>query len=114
MNTPTMPPEAILHAQARTYRRLLGQYINELRCRLKMSQQKLAEEAGFSRTEIHNIEHGLTDEKVGTMYCVCRALHLPYGEVVQHTDYLMDHAEHRPPAGRLKSRRGKKAKRPLH
>jgi DNA-binding XRE family transcriptional regulator len=45
-------------------------------CQLEMSQQEAAEWAGLSRTEIYQIEHGLTDEKITTMFRVCLALRM--------------------------------------
>lgn len=107
-----LPPEHAVRLDAleRLYLELMGQYINMLRNRLRKSQEEVALAAGLSRTEIHNIEHGLTNEKIGTMHRVCRAVQVSYGEVVTHTDYLMDHPEARPPPGALETRRGKKRK----
>lgn len=93
-------------AMDKRYLRLMGRYINELRMRRGLSQKELADKAGLSRTEIHNIEHGLTGEKVTTLRRVCEALGVAYGEVVAHTDYAMDHPEWEPPHTKLKTWRG--------
>lgn len=98
--------EARLDPQDDRYHRLLGQYINELRIRRGMSQAVLAKASGLSRTEIHNIERGRTSEKVATIRRVCMVLKLPFGELVVHIDYLMDHPECEPQEKRLKTLRG--------
>ena len=106
-----MPPPsdaARLDARDARYLGLMGQYVNERRCWLKMSQEQLALAAGLSRTEIHNIEHGLTSGKVTTMMRVCEAMEMSYGELVAHLDYHMLRAKREPSRRALKTRRGGK------
>jgi len=110
MKMSPMTPAARLDEKDRRYRRLMGLYINELRIRRGMSQDDLAGKSGLSRTEIHNIEHGLTSQLVTTMWRVCDGLNMPYGEVVTHMDYVMDHPECQPPHLRLKTMRGMKSR----
>lgn len=96
------------------YLKLLGEHLNARRNELEMSQQEAAERAGLSRTEMYQIEHGLTDEKITTMFRVCWALRMSLGEVVTHMDHVMNHPEHRPPKRGLKSQRGKNTRRSGH
>ena len=96
---------ARLDAMVSRYLQLLGQYINERRCQLHMSQEQLARASGLSRTEIHKIEHGRTSEQVATMVRVCHGLRIAYGELVAHMDFVMAHPEFAPPCVALKTRR---------
>ncbi len=102
-----------LDAQIGHYLRLMGHFLNQLRIALGFSQEHVAREACVSRTEVYNVEHGLTNERVGTLKRICMALHVSYGEVATHTDFLMAHPEFQPAKLELKTLRGKKAKRPL-
>ena len=108
MNMHQHPESARLDARDRRYARLMGEFINERRCWLKMSQEQVAQKAGLSRTEIHNIEHGQTGTRVTTMMRVCEALDMSYPELAAHLDYLMTHPRRQTPGSPLKTRRGKK------
>jgi DNA-binding XRE family transcriptional regulator len=93
---------------------LLGLFLNDRRNELGMSQGEVAEGAEVSRTEMYYIEHGLTDEKISTLLRVSRTLRMSLGEAVTHVEHLIDHPEHRPVKGVLKSQRGKNTRRSLH
>ena len=105
--------KALLDAEDRLYARLKGRLLNKRRMELDMTQQEVADGAGISRTEMHNIEHGLTNEGTLTLRRICKALRMSYGALVIQLDYLMDHPEDQKMIERLKSRRGKKVSRPL-
>ena len=109
------PPEhlASLESEVRLCLQLLGQYLNARRNDLGLSQEQAAARAGLSRTAVHNIEHGLSDEKISTLFRVCRTLRLGFGEVVAHLVHLVDHPEDRPARQGLKSQRGKNTRRSL-
>ena len=106
-----MPPPtdaARLDARDERYLRLMGQFINERRCFLNMSQEQLALVSGLSRTEIHNLEHGLTSSKVTTMIRVCEALDMSNPELVAHMESLMAHPKRDASRRALKTRCGAK------
>ena len=115
MNSTPLPHDHAqrVDAQVDLYLKLMGYYLNHLRIELAFSQEHVACVACVSRTEVYNVEHGLTNERVGTLKRICIALHVSYGEVVTHTDFLMEHPEFRPQKLVLKSLRGKKVNRPL-
>jgi DNA-binding XRE family transcriptional regulator len=114
MNRPPPGHQAHLDAMMREHLKLLGELVNARRNELKMSQAEAAAWAGLSRTEMYQIEHGLTDEKITTVFRVCRALRMSVVEVVARLDYLMNHPEDRPPNRGLKSQRGKNTRRSGH
>ena len=99
---------ALLDAEDRLYSRLKGRLINHRRIELGKSQQEVADEAGISRTEMHNIEHGLSNEGILVQRRVCRALHMSHGALIIELEYLMIHPEGQRLLKPLISGRGKK------
>lgn len=114
MKMPAADDVAQMDALVKEFLELVGQLINQRRVELGKSQLEVAKIAGFSRTEMHNIERGHTDEKLGTLFRVCHALQMSFGAAILHALYLMDHPEFRAPAGTLKNLRGKRSGRSLH
>ncbi len=96
MNAPTPAHNARVMARRQLFRKLLGHYLNELRVRMGLSQLELAVRACVSRTQIHKTERGLSNEGIDTVQSICEALHVSFGEVISHVEYLMDHPEFRP------------------
>ncbi|MBL9176928.1 MAG: helix-turn-helix domain-containing protein [Verrucomicrobiaceae bacterium] len=108
---PTPEQRAHLDAEVALWLELLGRLVNTRRNELEMSQQEMAARAGLSRTCLHHIEHGDTDEKITTLFRVCRALRMGFAEVVAHLEHLLEHPEDRPPKTLPKSQRGKNTRR---
>lgn len=103
-----------MNALVKEFLAIIGEFINKRRMEQGRSQQEVADTAGISRTEMHNIEHANTDEKMSTVFRVCHALHTGFGEAILHALYLMDHPECRPSGRRLKNLRGKRVGRSVH
>jgi DNA-binding XRE family transcriptional regulator len=99
---------ALLDAEDRLYSQLKGRLINHRRNELGKSQQEVADDAAISRTEMHNIEHGLSNEGILVQRRVCRALCMSHGALIIELEYLMVHPEVQRLVKPLISGRGKK------
>lgn len=84
---------ALLDAEDRLYSKLKGRLLNHRRNDLGKSQQEVADEAGICRTEMHNIEHGRSNEGILVQRRVCKALHMSHGALIIELEYLMGHPE---------------------
>lgn len=114
MKLPPLDDPQALDALVARFLSFIGRRINVRRNAIGMSQEKLADGAHVSRSEVHNIENGLTNERVGTLFRVCHAVGLGIGEVVCHAEYQVDHASAEATKRPLKSQRGKNTRRPLY
>jgi transcriptional regulator with XRE-family HTH domain len=93
--------------------KLVGLFINDKRNALGMSQDEVATAAGVSRSAVHHVEHGTTNEGLGTLFRICEAVHTSVGEAVMHALYILAHPEYEPCVWTLKNQRGKNTRRRL-
>lgn len=102
-------PEMVkpMDALAGKFLKLVGLFINEKRNALGMSQDEVARAAGVSRSEVHHVEHGTTNEGLGTLFRICEAVHTSLAEAVIHALYIVAHPEYEPRVWTLKNQRGK-------
>lgn len=68
-------------------RKLLGLRIKELRKRVSLSQEVLAEKAGIEQTSLSNIENGRNFPSFITLENIMRVLGVGYFDVFQFAQY---------------------------
>jgi DNA-binding XRE family transcriptional regulator len=113
MNQPATHDGRPSDALVGKFLKLVGLFLNEKRNALGMSQDDVALAAGVSRSEVHHVEHGTTNEGLGTLFRICEAVHASLGEAVDHALYILAHPQFEPPVWTLKSQRGKNTRRRL-
>jgi len=108
-------PTSVSAMDARTakFLKLVGLFINARRMELGLSQDEVALTAGVSRSEVHHVEHGTTNEGLGTLFRICEAVHYSLAAVVDQALYILAHPEYEPANWALKTLRGKNVRRVL-
>ena len=68
--------------------KIIGRNIKELRNERKISQQDLAEECNFEKSNLARIESGRTNPTVKTLFKISEALKIPLATLfdIHHTD----------------------------
>lgn len=77
-----------------------GETVRMTRRRRRLSQEKLADEAGLHRTHISLIERGLREPSLETLVKLCRALGVSPGEALMW--HVAARAEHTPRRRRVR------------
>lgn len=101
------PESRVMDARTAKFLKLVGLAINARRVELGLSQDQVALTAGVSRSEVHHVEHGTTNEGFGTLFRICEAVHLSLGAVVDQALYILAHPGCEPACWDLKTLRGK-------
>jgi transcriptional regulator with XRE-family HTH domain len=70
-------PEWILHAQ-----QTIGRRVQAARMDADLTQEKLAERTGISRTTLQNIEAGRNDPKISHLLAIARAVGRPLPDLL--------------------------------
>ena len=102
-----------MDARTAKFLKLVGLLINARRLELGLSQADVALTAGVSRSEVHHVEHGTTNEGLGTLFRICEAVHYSLAAVVDQALYILAHPEFEPTNWELKTLRGKNLRRVL-
>jgi transcriptional regulator with XRE-family HTH domain len=100
-----------MDARVAKFLKLVGLIINARRMELGLSQDEVAVAAGVSRSEVHHVEHGTTNEGFATLFRICEAVQYSLAAVVDQALYILGHPQYEPANWELKTLRGKNLKR---
>lgn len=61
----------------------IGNRIKEIRTEKGLSQQELAAELDYEKSNMSRLESGTTNPKIATLYRVAKALNIPLSELLE-------------------------------
>ena len=69
-----------------TLQEVFGRTLRESRCKMKLSQERLALESGYHRTYISFLERGLKNPSLKTIFKLAQALGVSPSEIIQRVE----------------------------